>query len=168
MKKVIFGLFVAVAALSVHAEYLYWSVTGTSGYQQGGDYVSPGNWDYARLMWKDNNGSAGEVTALRAADAATGYNSNLSSVANYDQASYYIELYNYDSAYKVQWTSESSAMTYEQLSGLHAINLNTALNGIANAAMFTGTRVVGTPEPTSGLLLLMGFAMLGLKRKKEV
>jgi len=36
------------------------------------------------------------------------------------------------------------------------------------AAVLSQAGVQATPEPTSGLLLLMGFAMLGLKRKKEV
>ena len=166
MKKLVFGLVVAIATLSVHAEYLYWAVIGTSGYTQGTDYTD-GTWAYAQLKWYYNSEN-GIITTLNAADAANGYNSDISAVASYTQASYYIELVNYDSAYKTVWTSQTSAMTYDQLSGLHAINLNTPLNGIANAAMFTGTAVVGTPEPTSGLLLLMGFAMLGLKRKKEV
>jgi len=38
----------------------------------------------------------------------------------------------------------------------------------ASVIAFTGGSFLATPEPTSGLLMLMGFAMLGLKRKKEV
>ena len=33
---------------------------------------------------------------------------------------------------------------------------------------WVGSNYSAVPEPTSGLLMLMGFAMLGLKRKKEV
>jgi len=78
--------------------------------------------------------------------------------------SYYIELLNYSSD-SYAHVATSSATTYSELSGALSSG---ALSAQGMTAIWTGTSVVTTPEPTSGLLMLMGFAMLGLKRKKEV
>ena len=62
-----------------------------------------------------------------------------------------------------------NAKTYAELSG--SVWDGSDLIARASKIAFTGTSAGGygaTPEPTSGLLMLMGFAMLGLKRKKEV
>ena len=158
MKKVIFGLLVSVAAFSARAEYLYWAVTSTDGWTKGGEETWNGAVLYATSAGMESP-YALETAAVSQAQA--GVNTDL---LTYTGAaySYYIELIN-SSAGNVAYTSKT--FTYDQLSGARNNGLATSLQSMM---VFTGAAVVGTPEPTSGLLLLMGFAMLGLKRKKEV
>ena len=159
MKKAILGLVVAVAAFSVRAEYLYWAVTSTEGWTKG----SAENWNAAVLYATTSTRSDSPYPLQTAAkaEAQAGVNTNLGDWSGADY-SYYIELIN-NSADSVAYTSQT--FTYAQLSGALNDGLATSLQSMM---VFTGTAVVGTPEPTSGVLLLMGFAMLGLKRKKEV
>ena len=159
MKKILFVLAVAVAAISAQASYLNWQVSDETGYN--------GAQLYAVLGSEKVNAEGGDVI-----DAVYGLPAAKSTdIGSYgSNYTYYIELVNYTEdpttgTYDRSRAISAQTFTYSELSGALS---NGALSVAGMTAVWTGAAVQPTPEPTSGLLLLMGFAMLGLKRKKEV
>lgn len=158
MKKVIVCFAIALAAIVANAEYLNWQV-GSSVTINNKTYSQP---TYSHVQLYATTGSTTQDYGIFSAPGT--YSTQL--VDGASAYSYYIELLSYDTASQAYTTvAETAYFTYADLKG--AISTG-ALDASAMTAVWTGTAVQPTPEPTSGLLLLMGFAMLGLKRKKEV
>lgn len=158
MKKVIVCFAIALAAIVANAEYLNWQV---------GSSITIGSKTYSTSDYSDVQlyATTGSTTQDYGIFSAPGtYSTKL--VDGASDYSYYIELLSYDTANKAYTTvAQTDSFTYAELQGAMSTG---ALDASAMTAVWTGAAVVATPEPTSGLLLLMGFAMLGLKRKKEV
>lgn len=155
MKKVALSLTIALFAIVAKAEYLSWCVDTTSGGDRASLYAYNSSGSYSL----GNNIHLGTITSLPGysvadiSDYTTGYN-------------FYIEVYNYSTG-PTAGTIQGDTFTYDQLTQAGVILDDwTAMTSVASA--WNGSKAVATPEPTSGLLMLMGFAMLGLKRKKEV
>ena len=156
MKKLILVFGIIASAMCAKASYLYWTVAETT------DGVSSYN---GAILYATTTGTNSGGTAL---DSIVTPGATTTSLAGYEGAeySYYIEYVNYAADYSsYNSVATGNAFTYDQLSGAR---FNDALSAAQMTAVWTGSAVVPTPEPTSGLLLLMGFAMLGLKRKKAV
>lgn len=158
MKKLLFVLGL-MAFSSAHASYLYWQVTS----ENLTEYSSSGTL-YASLWAKD---SAGKVTLLdgkyEAPLAATTSNLTIGEVDYGTNAySYYIELGAYDSTTDKYSDVVRNAFTYEDLSK----HLVKAMSEIQSVTAYVGSQYKATPEPTSGLMMLMGLALLGLKRRQ--
>ncbi|MBQ8126122.1 MAG: PEP-CTERM sorting domain-containing protein [Kiritimatiellae bacterium] len=160
MKKIIIGLAIATAAFVSNAEYLYWGVTSSE----------VGSYNAARLMYsssQDDMSSSQQIGVLYDLPGST--KTSISTISNYQGLYYFVELANYENG---TWTTDSASSTVYSYDSLVAAGVISSSELIAQASVMTAvlTRngVQATPEPTSGLLLLMGFAMLGLKRKKEV
>lgn len=158
MKKLLTLVVLAVAGIAANADYLYWQAPNSP-------MDGIGAFSYATLWASSDNGQhyeaiqQGGYTAYF--DATT---ANDTDVGGYQ--SFYIELVNYtDSTYSVVGRSE--AATYASLVSEGAIHSNLATD-VSKMVAWVGSNYQAVPEPTSGLLMLMGFAMLGLKRKKEV
>ena len=104
----------------------------------------------------------GSSTALGAANLTTGtaYDSGTSVYAALlyveDSTGYYIA--NFATA-----TAASTKVTISDLTKYEG----GSLGGTPNGAQITGWSGGGVPEPTSGLLLLLGGAMLALRRKQK-
>ena len=188
MKSKVFGLFAAIGlAVTASADDLLWQVpdtriSATDIYgksqtisQSSGDYA----WTYALLQYTD----ASKLTI----DVASGNNSY---VASYYQdtalpngqanivlagktlagdltaqsipsgANYYIALYN--SANKLMGYSQY----LENISDFTAASRNIADWVGVNSANGGSSGWTAAPEPTSGVLLLLGAAVLGLRRRK--
>ena len=83
--------------------------------------------------------------------------------------SFYVEMLNYNET--DGWTSQGtgSTYTYDQLvsSGYVATGLIDATTAMANAATSNFGSSGAIPEPSSGLLLLIGGAMLALRRRRQ-
>ena len=161
MKKIICGMLVVFLAFGVKAEYLSWYVGSTSNI--GGSTLTSGtDYNSAKLYWTTAATATGGTWLDTISPTPDSSVATLSGSSYGENVYYYVELYNYEN--KVA-TSEATAYTSLVASGAISTTL-TALSSVNYA--WNGTATVATPEPTSGLLMLMGFAMLGLKRKKEV
>ena len=164
MKKVIIGLAIATAAFFAKAEYLYWGVTPSEA--TGTDYN-------AARLWYSNSNSTSDGTAIGwLTDIPGSKSTNVSSYeVSKDNAYFFVELCNYDASTQ-KWTDgkkSSQAYSYTSLAQKGVITSSDLIaQASVAAAVLSMAGVQATPEPTSGVLLLMGFAMLGLKRKKEV
>ena len=164
MKKTIVGLVLAAAAFAAKADYLYWGVTSSE--------ASGTSYNAARLWQRtDNTISTDGATAVGWLYDIPGAKSTSVTIDSSAQAGtyYFVELCNYSNSTWSSGATSSSTYTYSSLVEKGVI---TSSDLIAQASVasqvLTYHGVQATPEPTSGLLMLMGFAMLGLKRKKEV
>lgn len=159
MKKFLLVGAILAAAVSAQAEYLNWQV-GSTVTIRGTTYTA--GTDFNRVLMYANNGSSDKYYGIY--DAPGSYSTEVASGWNAADTAYYVELLKYaNSQYSSVATTDET--TYSDLSGALSSG---ALSAQGMTAVWTGVSVVATPEPTSGLLMLMGFAMLGLKRKKEV
>lgn len=158
-------LFVAICAgMAANASYLYWQVAA-SDYQ---NITEPGRVT-AVNVWAVN-------TATKDKSYVDGYRVE-SGTVNMSQAqmidvsafssgsySFYIELANYSSGY------QNLGNTVEQTPYADMVTKNYILEkplSVSQAvAWHGGSSGYAAPEPTSGLLMLLGVAALGLKRRK--
>ena len=153
MKKLI-AMFVAVAAVSTAVatdSYIYWMAESRVG-----------DIDFAYAQLVADNGSKVVISDLYSNEgAAATHDSHVSGVWSDSLASYgagynyYIELLNGDE--DVVWTGYQ--YSYADI--------------VAKGGIYTKGTPAGSPldmgavpEPTSGLMMLLGLALLGLKRKK--
>lgn len=151
MKKlVLLSLVICGAMVASANSYLYWMVENPS---VAGGSVPSTEYTFARLSATDGN----EIESLALLDGSTGKSwADVSKYAGTD-TSFFVELLNDD--YDVM-TAQKNIGTYADLS-----------NYIKDSAMdMTQTAInvnsFNVPEPTSGLLMLLGVGLLGLKRKK--
>lgn len=165
MKKIIVGLVLAAAAFAAKADYLYWGVTSS-------DVSNYGSFNAARLWQRNDNTISTEgATAVGWLYDIPGAKSTSVTIASSAQAGtyYFVELCNYSNSTWDSGALSSSSYSYSSLAESGVITSSDLIAQASVAAqVLTYTGVQATPEPTSGLLMLMGFAMLGLKRKKEV
>ena len=178
MKKIYIAFIVAVSALISNAAYLYWQVDPNS---QGLDYdTSTGEYSFngktvtgAKVVAKNNGGSY-DLTTESAVSGSTlsnpvGIATAINSESLYANLSTYTEGY----SYYIELMSDNLTVAVSQ--GLtYADNLTTisqtlggdALSGGSQLARWSGGSAYAVPEPTGALLVLIGAAMLGLKRRK--
>ena len=164
MKKVILSFAIAMVAVVTNADFLNWTVGSTfAGMNSGSDYNS------AKIYYTTTANSNSGGTYLDSIGKTPGVSSiDISAIKGQSDLGFYIEVYNYDSTSGYgPAVANSGYYSYSDLASTSAITTS-FVNAAAIAYAFNGSGVQATPEPTSGLLMLMGFAMLGLKRKKEV
>ncbi len=157
MKKILLtiALFVGVA---VHADYLFWMVSDNpvSGTDISGA-AAKFDWTSAKLVW---DGGSMNLSS----DDADLYNTiggyAIADIGSeYSSASFFVELYNGDT-----WLAKSASVTGSALS--RYITGAMSLNPVAGTGWVATSYAV--PEPTSGLLFLVGGMLLGLKRRRQV
>ena len=184
MKKKIIAALVAISfATVVSAQVLYWQVNPSVTITGGSDGLS---WAYATLYavagdsspptqlmsykFSDGTSSEGNVYVDKSYfEVSSG--SILPAYANlvgsdYTGYSFYIELVNYDNNVATG-VARSESVSYSNLGNAlqDAANFNSdwsSINAMGSSLTFTAI-----PEPTSGLLLLVGAAVLGLRRKRQ-
>lgn len=154
MKKLILGLSVIVAAVSAQASYLLWQVNAS-------DYSDATGFDknlvdsYKLYAVKDG--------VYELVDNNNQNVVNRSNIGAYnDSYSFYVELANYNGG-KYDTVARSDTMSYDQLSGFMQTS---ELSAVPQAAVWHAGGYSAAPEPTSALLVMMGVAFLGLKRRK--
>ncbi len=176
MKKFLIGFALVMAATMSQASYLYWQVTSPGGAVDTSD-SSTHPWTYT-IYATNNGGTTGTaLTSYIYNDDTDAYDSIVNPVSSTQAAegiyadlstyttgySYYIEISGYNSANgRDGWVNRSEMLSYADASG----NITATLSSMATVpAAWTGGSF-SAPEPTGAMLLLVGGALLALKRKR--
>lgn len=189
MKRVFLGLAVVALAMTSHASYLYWQVNSSdstfngntiTGYRvvaSGANSAALDTYAYnptASTYQKVStattvNGSeyvsnqGGEVARATAQSPYLKLAANLNGLE--DGYSYYIEIIGHDTSKYGDGTGVlgiSEVMTYAQANS----HITETLQSISSVPTAWTGGTYAAPEPTSGLLLLVGASLLALKRRK--
>ena len=170
---------VAIIGLGASADILYWQVgdsapdyataylSATDGsstyYVSQNQFSGGGSGDAAVPANFANGGYAGgtisSASLLSWDDGETAFSGDTSALT------FYIELFDSSN----NWVAESPRMTVTQLEQLgqyvSSPSFNSNFTG-ANGTFGSGSTSYGVPEPTSGLLMLIGLGALALRRKR--
>lgn len=181
MKKQLLGVMTTFIACAAFADVLLWQVPGDSisgtdinNNPQtigSGDYA----WDYAMLKYVDSSDNWGIDAAAGGTDVATTKWSEDGSTfaggkvdSSFDGETVYSTYTAGKNYYIALYNSEDKLVGYsallENVSQFKAASENIASWNGVNVA--TGGNWTAAPEPTSGVLLLLGAAVLGLRRRK--
>jgi len=177
MKRFLF-LAILAAAFASRAEYLFWQVSDTTlssdvylkekvnlsdGYtyksimHYGTGDMDAGTWSEAGTLGDAKGGVVGGDGTID-----TAYNVNLSDLSGASGYSYYIEIVKYDGAGAQYGVAKSETQTYTQLA-----NANYVGDILSPAALVPWTGgAYSAPEPSSAMLVLVGMALVALKRKR--
>lgn len=176
MKKILFGAVIALAAMSSQASYLYWQVksdaalgaidsTETHTFKiyatNGGTAQELASYAYT---W-DAEEQAGSYVAVSSPVASAAAAGGLyADISDYNEGySYYIEVTGYNSANgQADWINRSETLAYANASG----HITTTLSSMATIPTAWTGGSFSAPEPTGAMLLLVGGALLALKRKR--
>lgn len=161
MKHLLFGLVVA-AAVAVHAEdsYLYWMVGDTSYEYDSANLIAStsGSWS-----WTERANFVGSASSADIA-AAKGFGDGIySSIASYsgDSYTYFIELIEGSKVVAYSTTGLAYKDVSSYLSSL--TQFDPGASSLWTASSFATAPI---PEPTSGIMLLLGVAVLALRRRR--
>lgn len=187
MKKLIVTLVSAAMGVAANAASYTWSTTGRlydgSG-NSGAEYYVSGKTAYLMFTsvvaqddlvksYLSNSATAqSTVTANNIASVTVDSEGKISSTATYDttaQHDAYFVIFNGDKMY----VSGSAVASYDVLNPADVKDIAFGLQTYTSKATFADTTTTysgagwyAVPEPTSGLLLLLGVAGLALKRKR--
>lgn len=161
MKKILLTMLFGVVVASVaHSEVMYWMV--------GEDY---GETATSASLYAVNGGSATAIDTRSQAqiyEAWDSYGNFEATLGNYagDGWSYYVEFVNGGQTYtsdKIDYgTAKTGGYIYP-----NALTLPASQASIPDGGFGGGTTSYNVPEPTSGLLFLIGGMLLGLKRRRQ-
>ena len=163
LKSIFLGAVVTVAVASVKADTLYWQVSDGS----------MGEFAYATLYKTTGAGVDGtEITSVLADGAdgtalGTQVSPVLTDIGN-DASTYsfYVEVFNY-SGDSLGSPNKDYPWSYSQLLSSGYISTGSDLS--VPSAIGAGNALDGgsVPEPTSGMLLLIGGSLLALRRRRR-
>jgi len=169
MKRVL-SIAVLLGAMSASAEsYLYWMVGNTGEFSYDNAQVRVLNNgeatdNYLSLYYADGTAVGGTKVsddyAKAAQDAELGLYAKLGNLLGEDY-SYIIELRNDDGAFVAQTKTPLS----------YSLALNNIVDsglGIPSSGTGWNPTTYNVPEPTSGMMMLLGVAALALRRRRRV
>lgn len=164
MKRLVAMASVGLAALVAEADVmLYWTVTESdfSGSDFYSEYTSEQG--YLPILYASIDGGSAEsgYTAIDAITLGSAVDTKIGdSTVDGSYDSYIIRLYNANGV-----VAESSAYTYSSLV-TSSSSWSTDVLGMKAMTPFTATGFTPVPEPTGGLLALLGLAGLALRRRR--
>ena len=170
-----------LAGFAASADVLYWQVNnsdatvsgtgyaqaylkatdGTTEYYVPQNYAQDGVTSIGTAVPKstfDNGGYAIGDLASILSTSGSAYAGDLSAL------SFYLELYSAGG----DWLGKSAPVDYDKLGTAVSSGINANFTGVNNAlgTAANGGTYTNVPEPTSGLLMLVGFGALALRRRK--
>ena len=160
MKNIIKSLAVAAAmllsasVLAADTSYLYWMTENLSGF--GGEA-----WSYAQVKYE-----SGSETGYLAYGTATQFNKELTLAGDFYAMQVAIGSITLGESYKFAlelFNSENEVVGSSAWLAYNADYIGDK-SMAASRAVFGGFQI---PEPTSGLLMMMGFGLLALRRKQK-
>lgn len=156
MKKILMMTSLVAMAFAAKADFLYWQIGDTTGVT--GSYNSVAIWasTSADAVWSSG------YTKLSPYYDADPDQTYITDVGNTTYENYYIELANYNTSTKTATTVGTLSGKWSDLSGA----INASMTELQNVTVYTGSSYTNVPEPTSGLMLMLGLALMGLKRKR--
>lgn len=174
MKKLLVLAVAIVTASISQASELWWTVANPVNVSAtpGGSTASS-EWATAKLFASASGYNTGgiELDTVTSSDMAA-YSEIITDLGAYGTSAYsfYVELFNSssESLGKSYMAANQGATPYNDLVSAGAIDTGNIMNPTASAytgfSSFTTAEVI--PEPTSGVLVLLGMMALGLKRKR--
>lgn len=179
MRRIWVAAFVMVVTITVNAEYLYWQVskddsslvdaiaeyntkwnlTGTE------NAVAKDHLTGFRFMVKDSDGNETSLWTSDRFDQDIGI--DLQSYIG-EGYSYYIEVLSEASGIQIPYKEiarSKTPLTYSEAVTQGYVYRGAELS-VSSMQIWTGGTYTAAPEPTSGLLVLIGVGLLGLKRKR--
>lgn len=182
MKKLMFLLCFACTSIAANASYLLWQVTSSEFTEEPWDtakiFITEGNSYSDSAAAKLNVGYVNNdtYTAFSPSVEAVGksgsfkYVADIGTLGDSTTYSYYVELYN-SAGSKVArssiTTASGSDINSQSYVYADTASITITLANLASVAPWHAGGYKAVPEPTSGLMLLLGAAMLGLKRKNR-
>ena len=162
IKKIVLGTAVAAMGLAASADTLYWQVADADPFTTATLYAIP---------TASAPGDGTEITTELAdgVSTPTGTGTSLSTVGTditgYGSSySFYVELYNASTGNT--WSpNKNYPWTYTELYNSGCISTGNEIappSGVASGGMNGGA----VPEPTSGMMLLIGASLLALRRRR--
>ena len=173
MKKIITLAAIAMIATATHAAAVGWTILGASAYANGSYDVFvvgvngvTGTDQIVALVAAGTSVSSyafyegGSVTSAGAA--------SLNSTASGKSIAYSGSGTDSYSAFAVLWKSDGSEASYTSTASISLANDSTAKTFLFGnqASNLAANNFAVAPEPTSGLLMLLGMAGLALKRRR--
>ena len=173
---------VGLIGLTASADVLYWQVgddAKTSGYAEAYLMARDGS---GNLYYASENTSSGgaalgavgeaapSVFANGGSAAATldatkflSWDDDTTTPASLSALSFYVELYNSSG----DWLGRTTDVAYADLGNAVSSGFNPSFSGVNSALGHSGASFTNeVPEPTSGLLMLVGLGALALRRKR--
>lgn len=174
MKKTFLFVSMLFAGFALNAAYLQWQVDSNAG---DGNTAGSFSFDSARIGYytatEETKGKtlaeledAGNIikydSAVYAADGGLMETSALSNIN--EGYTYFIELVNYNEA-NIKHVAYSEALAYSDLAAKGYVSSELPSEGMRLPATWHGGTYNAVPEPTSALMMMLGLAFLGLKRR---
>ena len=158
MKKVLLALAIGASTMFAQADsYLYWMLAEAPSTTSSGYSPQPSFDDYAVRVYDGQKyltfGNSDETFAY--AESGQSYSNLL--VSDPTVQSFMIELWNDPDANEASYrTSYINMASYIRPASEHALS----------GMMVAASQFHSVPEPTSGMMFLLGTMLLGLRRKK--
>ena len=160
MKKILLTMLFGVAVASVaHSEVMYWMV--------GDDYAKTAE---SATLYAVNGNTKNSLDTQNATAIANAYDSYGNFEAQLGSSmgsgwSYFVEVVNAGNTYTTDSLSYADAVAAGYIYSNMALPVSAS--SIPNGGFGGANTSYNVPEPTSGLLFLVGGMLLGLKRRRQ-
>lgn len=165
MKKLVCLACAAVLGLVASADTLYWQVDTSADNAYAP--IKNQTFSYAKLYATDGTTTTELASVAAEADGKT-MKPTLTDLGDYGSNTYsfYVELLNYADGVSTSVYTQPYASTYNEL--VSAGYVSTQAMATPEGFALGGFNGAAVPEPTSGVLLLIGGAMLALRRRRRM